>query len=673
MQKAGNRSPEIAEIAASQREEEQHAVAASGRRTKRLLGVLVVAVLLGGIGAWQLHRVYVADQSAILVDSGDASWIKADQPTVLKRRPVATQRTIFRRVLRLSSVPADPTLRIRSFRSSRLRVNGMLLEPETTSSPLWVGGQTYQAAGVLREGDNEVLVIVENDRGPPSVLVQSALPGLSSGADWTTVLAGGATRRARRLAEGISHPIQTSSPAAADGLRGVALYLAGAFAVGFGAVLWFERKGTASFGLIVTPSRVLCVLLGAWVLLCANNLTRVPIRMGFDVRGHLEYIIYILTNGELPLGSEGWQMFQTPLYYVISAALYWLVASVAPAPTALYVPRLVSMSCGLVLIVIAHRCSVRAFPRRPDLQSVALTISATIPMSFYISQEIGNEPLAGALGAGVLALCLQQATSEDDAPAAWRGVVLGALFGLALLSKITLLLLLPVLAWVLWYRSRGARSVLAAAAGFVAAAGLVSGWYFLRNWMVFGAPIYLNQGFGDHNGHGAGVWWQDPGYRLTADLLRFGDAIVRPVWSGLAGFWDGLYASLWLDGWTSFQPGSMEFMVALAPMALPLTVALVVGMARIPRIRDLRARAALGLCAAAWICFVAGMAYVYLTLPIYSTVKATYALAMVPALGILAAYGLQDLLEHRWGRAAVAGYLCSWVLCVFGAFLVVKS
>jgi len=96
-------------------------------------------------------------------------------------------------------------------------------------------------------------------------------------------------------------------------------------------------------------------------------------------------------------------------------------------------------------------------------------------------------------------------------------------------------------------------------------------------------------------------------------------------------------------------------------------------MARIPRIRERRTKAALGLCAAAGICFVAGMAYVYLTLPIYSTVKATYALSMVPAIGILAARGLQEVLERRLGRAVVAGYLCSWVLCVFGAFLVVKS
>jgi hypothetical protein len=326
------------------------------------------------------------------------------------------------------------------------------------------------------------------------------------------------------------------------------------------------------------------------------------------------------------------------------------------------------------LIALAYRSARRVFPTRTELQIVAIVIAGTMPMSFTICQEIGNEPLAGAIGAWLLDLCLLEITVRGRPFRASRAALLGAVFGLALLAKITLLLLLPAVAWILWVRGRerGTGDLLAAAASFLLASGLVSGWYFVRNWMLLGKP-YMD-GWDAARGI---AWWQDPGYRTPSDLLRFGDALTRPVWSVLSGFWDGLYSTTWLDGTLSSQiasvaapPWNYDFMVALAPMALPLTLAILVGIALIPATRPRSTRLALAMLAAVWLCFLGAIAYVFLTLPIYSTVKGTYALSLVPALGIFAARGVAGLMDRSWGRVALAGYLTSWACCVFAAFWV---
>jgi hypothetical protein len=252
-------------------------------------------------------------------------------------------------------------------------------------------------------------------------------------------------------------------------------------------------------------------------------------------------------------------------------------------------------------------------------------------------------------------------------------VWLGGLFGIALLAKVSAVLLTPVMAWVLWYRfrSHGRRSVLVAEGTWLGAACAVSGWYYARNWFYLGRPF-----IGGWDPARGIDWWQDPGYRTLSDLIHFGVAITHPMFASLAGLWDGLYSTLWLDGLASsamirsVAPAwNYDFMVTLAPMAMPLTLATIVGTILIPGIRESRTRAGLQVSAAAGLCFLAGTAYVYLTVPFYTSLKATYALSMVPALGLLAANGLKPLVGSRWGCALLSGYLSSWALCAFAAFL----
>ena len=641
---------------------------------KRGVIAFAVALALGGLAIWQLHRVYTAEGSSILMDAGTAAWIRAPEESFLGTREVVPRTTTFSRRIWLPHAPTAATLHVRSFRRSLVSVNGVALEPEASEGTPWIAGESYRIGAALRAGDNLLVVAVESDRGPPALLVESTLAELRTDVGWETFPQGGTILGARLLTERLSNPIQQAFPAARDGLERVARYLLGAFALGVALALALTTRGMSRVSAFLTPSRIRWILIGGWVLLCVNNLTRLRLNLGFDVAGHIEFIRLIADHGRLPIATDGWQTFQSPLFYLIAAALYRLARLLVAAPQAAFVARLVPMACGIALIALAHRGARRMFPARPDLQIVAIVVAGTMPMSFYICEEIGNEPLAGAIGAWLLDLCLLEITASGRPFRTSRAALLGAVFGLALLAKITLLLLLPAVAWILWSRGRerGTGALLAAVASFVLASGLVSGWYFVRNWMRLGKP-YMD-GWDAARGI---AWWQDPGYRLPSDLLRFGDALTRPIWSVFSGFWDGLYSTTWLDGTLSSEtlvrtapPWNFDFMVALAPMALPLTLAFFAGIVLIPATRERSTRIGLALLAAVWLCFLSAIAYVFLSLPIYSTVKGTYALSLVPAVGLLTARGFDWIASHRLGTVLLAGYLASWSLCVFSAFWV---
>lgn len=641
-------------------------------------GAALVIFVAGALG---LHRLYTAEASSILLDTATASWIRADERTQLYARPVETEERVFRRDLELVAAPEAAALRVRCFRRCRIALNGVSIEPEASQTPAWVYGDTYQIARWLRPGSNSLVVSVENDRGPPALLVESDVSSWRTGAGWYTVGASGRTAAARPLSVGFAHTIGGFFPPTSDAIRRVGLRLAVAFALGAIAAIVSERLGREGFPAIVTPSRACWLLLVAWVLLCANNLTRLPLLAGFDAQGHLDYVRFITEQGRLPLATEGWQTFQSPLYYLLAAGLRRL-ADLAGAPAlAEHAPRVVSMLCGAALIVFGHRAAVHVFATRADLQLVSTVVAGTVPVFFYMCQLVGNEPLAGAVGAGLLCSCLRETAAPrlKERPGVW-GVRLGALFGLALLAKVSALLFAPILAIVLWRRwaGNGARAMAASAASLAGTCGAVSGWYFLRNWQAFGRPFASHSVYLDPAA--ATQWWQAPGYRTASDALLFGEALVRPIWSGLASFWDGIYATLWLDGLTSGSvnaasapPWSYDFMVVLAPLALPLSLAVVAGAIRIAAVRDASTRAALAVAALVLASYFGAIAYVYATLPIYSTVKASYALAAMPGLGLLAASGVAPLLRSVWGRPIVAGHLAAWIYCVFAAFFIVKA
>jgi 4-amino-4-deoxy-L-arabinose transferase-like glycosyltransferase len=285
-------------------------------------------------------------------------------------------------------------------------------------------------------------------------------------------------------------------------------------------------------------------------------------------------------------------------------------------------------------------------------------------MNLYMSHYIGNEPLAGCLSAAVVVLCQGALRRPEVAECARFPLVLGAVFGLAVLAKATaLLLLLPAALTLVWCASRARRR--AAIASMLAAAALVAGWYFVRNWIATGKPLVLSS---DNT-----AWWQQPGYRTPADFLRFGEALVRPVFAGMHGLWDALYSTLWLDGQLGSAiahetrpPWSYPTMLSTAWLSLLPAVAMLAGAVVVAWRRQPAGLLALGCLAL----YLAAVAHQFLQLGIYSAGKATYTLGLVPCYALLAGAGFDVLSGNRFARAAIVGGMAVWAVFAYTGYFV---
>jgi hypothetical protein len=206
---------------------------------------------------------------------------------------------------------------------------------------------------------------------------------------------------------------------------------------------------------------------------------------------------------------------------------------------------------------------------------------------------------------------------------------------------------------------------------FFATVVLVSGWYYLRNWYLLGKPF-----IGGWDAVRGIDWWQDPGYRTLGQFTSFGEALCHPVYAAYAGFWDSLYSTMWLDGSLSgkvsidnLPPWNHEFMLAGAWLALLPTVAILVGVvaAFLPSRRTGQSAVIFSVSCVAT--YVVAMLYLFLHVPIYSTAKASYTLALLPCYGVLAAAGFDIMVRNRILKAAAFAWMTCWATAAWCAYL----
>jgi hypothetical protein len=416
----------------------------------------------------------------------------------------------------------------------------------------------------------------------------------------------------------------------------------------------------------LTPNVVAVVLAVLWVVLAINNLPRMPNHLGYDVQAHVEYIAYVAKHDRVPLAGEGWQMFQSPLYYVVSAPLYAMLEGRVEPGTLLRVLRIVPMLCGLAQVELVRRAARLALPRQPEAQSAALLVGGLMPMNLYISQTLSNEPMSGCLTALAIVMGLRFVRSTrkrgDGSMAAT-----GAALGLALLAKVSAVVVTPVLGLFAWLVRRHKKWVRRVAV-LLGTCALVCGAYYARNIVHFGRPFVA--GWDPQRV----PWWQDPGYRTPSALYSFGRSILYPTYAGLNGLWDSLYSSVWCDGFLSGiamgdyrPPWNYTLMSALALLSVIPTSAILVGLTRLTRDKCLAFAA---VCVAV---FVLAVIDLYLTLPVYSTAKGTYLLGLTPCLAVLAGAGFAGIGARPWLRSIFYAILACWAATAYGTFFIIPA
>ncbi|HWQ16005.1 MAG TPA: hypothetical protein VNL77_24610 [Roseiflexaceae bacterium] len=246
-----------------------------------------------------------------------------------------------------------------------------------------------------------------------------------------------------------------------------------------------------------------------------------------------------------------------------------------------HLARLASTAAGAATVIFTYlaaralycsvqigKCRLRADRTRSTIPFLAAALVALNPQFIFISAVISNDALLAALGAVLLWLMLDRgpwvgserhglhdASARSpvlDPPSLGRAALVGLVLGLALITKQSALLLAPLaLAWALVGRttnderrtvhslSVARRSSLVARRSYrrvlvvALVAWLVAGWWYVRNWQLYGDPLGLDM------------------FRTEFATQPF-DAISLPAWAGALA---QLYASFWARfGWMNVPP-----------------------------------------------------------------------------------------------------------------------
>lgn len=622
---------------------------------------LGTALMLAVAAAW----IKIDPRVVFLSPTSGAIWIRSGVAFDLTAK-FDGARAVFRTRFEAPRAAAAAAVTLGVLRTAELRLDGRLVESVGLERRAWKRPVRVEL-GPLTAGAHELEISVANPAGPAAVKAYAADPMISSGERWEVLSASGTWVAARAIDRAWDVPFSRLFPRGDQALLRVLPALAPIFFVVFLAAMGVVRLGR----LAPSPAALRWVLLAVWTVLGLNNIRRLPMYVGYDVLEHLRYLETIAIRHRLPAATAGLQTFQAPLYYLLSAPLWTAFASRFGYHVARFWIRLLPLFCGALQIETAYRCARTVFPSRRDLQRLTILVAGSMPMNIYISQVAGNEPLAGCLCAAVVAGALSFRPGARER----RDLgIIAATLGLALLAKASSFLLVAPVALLLGVRLAGAKGGRARAAKGLALAAAVAlsvcGWYYFENLIRFNS-LFPNM-------FAAGLsWWQEPGYRSAAQFIRFGAALLRPVYSGVNGFWDSLYSTLWMDGYLSglvgpgCPPWNYAFMAASGILALIPSAGIAVGLLRVFIGKRSEERRGLSFAAGCVVLYAAAILIVYLRLPIYSTGKASYMLGVTPCLALLAASGLDALSSIRAVRAALYGFLTCWAVAVYAAYFVV--
>jgi 4-amino-4-deoxy-L-arabinose transferase-like glycosyltransferase len=265
-----------------------------------------------------------------------------------------------------------------------------------------------------------------------------------------------------------------------------------------------------------------------------------PIFEAGDEIWHYPLVQYLATGHGLPVQDpahpQAWRQEggQPPLYYAVAALFtFWIDTSDLPerlyynphaqigiplaygnknmvvhteaekfpwrgTVLAVHLVRFLSIlfSAGTValtyLLAKTIASSFRKLPGEEELPLVAAALVAFNPMFLFISASVNNDNLAVLLSTLALLLLVRLFTQKANHAQLF---LLGIILGLAALTKVSTLGLLPLTGLTLLFMAWCQRDwSLLLKGGFMITALVLAlaGWWYLRNWLLYGDPFGWN-------------------------------------------------------------------------------------------------------------------------------------------------------------------------------------
>jgi 4-amino-4-deoxy-L-arabinose transferase-like glycosyltransferase len=273
------------------------------------------------------------------------------------------------------------------------------------------------------------------------------------------------------------------------------------------------------------------LLVSAFVLVAFTYSVANPLHEATDELRHYRFVRTIVETGRLPVqGQEACrsQSHHPPLIYLLgAAATFWVDTGrdVCQSPPtnpfwgyryadvgtdnknlylhspdesfpwygealAAHIVRGLNVLIGAGVVLLTWATGRAIWPEKTALALGGAAFVAFNPMFLYMSGAINNDVIAALSGAAVLYGCVR--LLRDPAGLSWRwGVVLGTLYGLALMSKFNMAAVLLLIGVAVTWTARQKkqwREWWQVNIVIVVTAGLLVGWWFVRNQLLYGEP-----------------------------------------------------------------------------------------------------------------------------------------------------------------------------------------
>lgn len=240
--------------------------------------------------------------------------------------------------------------------------------------------------------------------------------------------------------------------------------------------------------------------------------------------------------------QNNWEGQHPPLYYALLAPV-WFVSKGWSLYAQIVLLRAVSYLFAWGGLVIATFSIARysAWPKAPLLVVGPALWPVLFPMWFPEMARLGNDSLILAL----LALAVVAARKAFGPSAkTFHFALLGAVCGLGLLTKATMLPFVAALGlfltWRTWRARDDAAAVRAAASGlavFCLVTAAIAGWWYANNLIVYGNLVGSNDAITVAR-EGGLFKALNENFSLPVNIHRIGSMVVSFLW---AGTWSGVY------------------------------------------------------------------------------------------------------------------------------------
>jgi hypothetical protein len=289
-----------------------------------------------------------------------------------------------------------------------------------------------------------------------------------------------------------------------------------------------------------------------------------PIFEASDELWHFPFVEHLANGGSLPVqrpdqvGLWRQEASQPPLYYALGAIAVWPVDTSDMTqvrwlnphadigiPTAdrnvnmvihteaerfpysgtvlaVHIVRWLSMLMGLVTVLLTYLLAQTVAPGDRIVAWGAAAIAAFNPMYLFITSSVNNDALVTMLCALALWMMARYVLAQ---PRWYQWALLGVVLGLATLSKTSalgMLALAAIAGITVASQQRSWSTVLVAGLSIAVPFGVLTGWWFWRNWRLYGDPTGLN-----------------------AFVAIVGARHPQPTLRQLAGEWQGFVMSFW--------------------------------------------------------------------------------------------------------------------------------